>query len=930
MRRLAPLVLLLAGVAAAYALSAGTAPRTVPAPAPLAAWLSVEPGARIHLVRPAAVWALPLALAPYLVLVARRTLLDARGLQVALQVGLRLLVLAALGLAAAEPSHERPARGRTVVAAFDLSASMGEAGLARATAIRDELLQAAAAENDAAGDREDGVTVRLVGYAATARALAGDAGDAPLAPAQDAAGGSDHAAALRLAEGLLDADRAPRIVLVTDGRAGASERDDLERVLADLSARRIPVHVRVVTGPAVADAAVVGVEAPLAPRTGETIHAVVSVYATASGTARLRLLRNGAPNPLEPAREVVLRAGTTKVAIPVRITQPGLGRLRAVLEPAGANPVPNAVVENDAAETVYDAQRRPRVLLAARDPSRALARALAADGIEVETRPVGRFPEDAAGFAAYDAVILSDVPAARLGPQRGRALADYVTDAGGGLVMIGGEHTFGPGGFGGTALDEVLPVRFEGSRERQQPTLALVLVIDKSGSMSSEDKLDLVKEAARATARALDPSDELGVIAFDSAPHVLVRLQPAANRIRIASDIRRLAAGGGTNAVPALREAYLQLAGSRALVKHVILLSDGESPERGIGTLLADMNDADITVSTVGVGAGAGRDFLARVARGGGGRFYYSRDATDVPRIFSRETREVTRNAVRERAFTVSVAKPAEVLRGLDFANAPPLLGLVPLKAKARAEVLLSAGAGEPLLVRGRFGLGRTYAFASDAMPRWAARWVAWSGFPKFWSHVVRDAMRRRGDLAGGADVRIEPAGGHRVQVTVDVEATADGYPNHLVGEVTVEGAGEPRRAPLALAAPGRYAATVEVPPTGALLFRARLFDPERGRARPWAEALGRRVVPYPGEFDLRAERPTDRARLAALAAGGVLDGPVAPAVSDPPAPDRRRTRRAPLWPYVLAFVLLPLLLLDLAARRLVVPRPAADPFGGA
>jgi hypothetical protein len=492
-----------------------------------------------------------------------------------------------------------------------------------------------------------------------------------------------------------------------------------------------------------------------------------------------------------------------------------------------------------------------------------------------------------------------------------------VEQAGGGLVMVGGEDSFGVGGWGGTVLEGVMPVRFEGERQREQPTLALALVIDKSGSMSSEDKLDLVKEAARATARTLDASDELGVIAFDSGPKVLVRLQPAANRIRIAGDIRRLTAGGGTHALPALREAFLQLTGSQALVKHVILLSDGQSPEAGISALVADMRDADITVSTVGVGAGAGKDLLMRIAEQGRGRFYFSQDGTDVPRIFSRETTEVTRNAVVERQIFAQVAKPAQALRGIDFARAPGLAGIVPVQPKPLAETLLRTQHGDALLVRGRHGLGRAAAFASDAKPRWAARWMGWAGFPKLWSQVARDVMRQGGGGSGGAEVQLRGAGPGRWRVVVRTEGD-DTFANDLQGEVTIHEVGEQKgsegpAAPLMLTAPGQYEAELAGLKVGAWLVTARLREPADPRAV--VERVERVVVPHAQELVPAAPGDDLRAALAALSADGLSEGPIDDLVSRP-ASDHGHRRSRPLWREVVAFLFLPLFLLDLAARR--------------
>ncbi|MCA9638010.1 MAG: VWA domain-containing protein, partial [Myxococcales bacterium] len=535
----------------------------------------------------------------------------------------------------------------------------------------------------------------------------------------------------------------------------------------------------------------------------------------------------------------------------------------------------------------------------------------------------------------HDLVIMSDVPAGRVPSAARQAIARYVEDYGGGFIMIGGEGSFGVGGWGGTTIEEILPVRFEGERQRDQPTLALVLVIDKSGSMSSEDRLDLVKEAARLTAATLDPSDEIGVIAFDSYPYTLVRLQPAANRVRISGDIRRLSAGGGTNALPALREAYLQLVGSRALVKHVILLSDGQSPEAGVAALLSDMRDADITVSAVGVGAGAGKDFLARVAERGRGRYYFSQDGTDVPRIFSRETREVTRNAVNERLFYPRVAKSVQALRGIDFSRAPGLRGIIPVKPKPLAEVLLKTHDGEPLLVRGRRGLGRTAAFASDAKPRWAAHWMRWAGFGKLWSQVARDIMRQGAGTIGGAKIRAIPGADEGSwNVVVDVDG-GEGFNNRLRGEVEIVDPAAPRgegdealrgeTVALALRAPGRYEATISGIAGGQRLLRARLFDPESAGDRPAAEASGQVSVPYPAEIapDNLVVDPAWLAEvpppaIAPEAAAG--QGPLAPILAAE-GEARGRMHTKALWPLVLWALVVPILLVDLLLRRVAFGR---------
>lgn len=919
------------GIAAALALlqwGPTVAPITVDLPPWLAERLSTSGDREAILAHPEALWLMPIAVVPMLFVVLRRTLVDLPRFQLGLQLLARLVVLMAVALALTLPSLQSPIRGKTVVFVVDVSDSVDEGQLGRAREVVAQGLAQVRAEEEQDLDREDRTRVALVTYAERSRVyeLEDETQLAEfIAHPQDSGLASDHAGALRLAAALVDPDTEGRVVLVTDATGSLAEREELTIAAAELDARGISLHTRHFVPAAREDVLVEAVHLPEELRIGQTFDVRIDLMSTAARTLTLSLEQNGTPNELGASLQVELRGGRQQVTMPARVSEAGPVVFRARLDTSALPTEDNRSTRNDEAAVAGEVRGRPKVLLAGDGAGSALARALRSDHLDVEAVDPAALPTTDEQLRRYDLIVFHDLAAGRVSADARQGVRRFVEDYGGGFIMIGGENSFGAGGWGGSVIERLLPVRFEGERQREQPKLALVLVIDKSGSMSAEDKLDLVKEASRATARTLDPTDEIGVIAFDSRPHVLVRLQPSSNRIRIASDIRRLTSGGGTNALPALREAYLQLAGSNALVKHVILLSDGQSPEGGIDALVGDMRDADITVSSVGVGAGAGKDLLRRVARRGRGRFYYSHDGTDVPRIFSRETREVTRNAIRERSLLPRVAKNVQALRGLDFGRAPGLRGIVPLKTKRMAEILLRTHEGDPLLVRGRRGLGRTAAFASDAKARWATRWLTWSGFAKLWSQIARDTLRQGATLLGGAKIRLNSAAKQGTyRAVVDVEAV-EGFANDLVGELEIidpnlakDDPARSRTVPLALSAPGRYEADLDGIETGQRLVRAKLYDEQQEPRRLAAEAVAQVSVPYPAELAPAQLRP-DPQWLATVSPHS-HEGAVDAIVEDPGEADGR-TRQKPLWPYVLWALVVPLFIVDLLLRRIALGR---------
>ena len=308
------------------------------------------------------------------------------------------------------------------------------------------------------------------------------------------------------------------------------------------------------------------------------------------------------------------------------------------------------------------------------------AHALAAQAITSDVRPARAAP--ASDLDRYDLVVLADVPRAGSPTAAIAALESFVR-AGGGLLVAGGTQSFGPGGYLGTRLATILPLRLDVPDRQEEASLALALVIDKSGSMAGE-KLELTKQAARATAEALPPSDQIAVVVFDSQSQPVVQLQRAANRQRIASDIGRIQASGGTNILAGLREAVEELLPARARKKHIILLSDGQSPYDEIPDLIDAASAARITISAIGVGDGADQTMLKMIAERGGGRFYQTRDPASIPRIFSRETSDLDDQLIVQRPTSVRVVKRIAAFAGVDLTRAPPLGGYVVTRPRAR------------------------------------------------------------------------------------------------------------------------------------------------------------------------------------------------------------------------------------------------------
>jgi Mg-chelatase subunit ChlD len=866
--------------------------------------------AHVELLRPRALYLL--CALPALVLALGYSLVDLPRAQQRLSTTLRLFLVTLLALALARPSTLGERHAVATVLLVDVSASMGDRQLEAAYKLVEE----------ARGARHGDDLLKLVTFARHPRLVELPREGEPLPPRQELLArhdasddtGSDLAAGLTLAYGLYPPGMLKRAVLVSDG----NETEGDVAAEAEVAAQR-GVRVSHVSFPEAQEDEVLvrALSLPSDVKVGAPFEVQAEVYSTRAQPATITLYRDEFINPLDGKKTLTLSPGANLVKWKAEVAQAGFTTFKAVLGAAGKVKLLDHFKDNNIALASLAVKGKPRMLYVEGEPASAgyLAAALKRENIDVDVRTSYGLPATPRELGAYDLVLVSDVAQTFLGPAQMAALESYVRDLGGGFVMTGGENSFGSGGYVGSRIEKLLPVRFETEKKRDQPALALALVIDRSGSMTG-DKLELAKDAAEATAELLGPDDLIGVIAFDSLPTSVVRLQRAANRARIKNDIQRLVAGGGTNILPALKEAYDQLDPAHAKVKHVILLTDGQASYDGIHELVDEMAEHKITVSAVGVGGEADKTLLTMIAERGGGRFYFTQSPENIPKIFVKETSEVARSSLVEEQVSVHVQKHAELLEGVGIEAAPPLRGYVSTRPKPLSDVILASDLGEPILARWRVGLGQAVAFTSDVKNRWAVGWLKWPGYGKFWAHVVRSTMRHNaGGSTTGASydmkVDVDPP---RAHVTVDSVAGDDKFVNGLNTTLQMIDPARPseiREWPMTQTAPGRYEGTFALDRYGAYLLRA----VHRQNDTVVAESTGALSLPYPREY---LALPPDTALLARVAArtGGRANpspGQLFEALGEK-VPFYRE-----LWPWALWLAAL-LLLGDVALRRVRLP----------
>lgn len=855
----------------------------------------------LELTRP--FWLIGLVLLLVLIWYHRRSLSDFPLPQRRISLLVRMIIVVLLTLALAGLSIRSPTRQRMIMVAIDASESLGEAARERIEEVLEQL-------RPQPGD----VQIRFLQFAASPSAPVPDP-DAltdQLTPPERM--GTDLAGALRIASASIAPGYVPDLLLLSDGNETSGD--------ALTAARQIECPVHVIALPTRDDPEVQLSElnVPSQVRQGEPFYVEIVVQSNQDTEATIDVYRDDVKIEAEsPAGGYQLKRGENRF----RIRQ-SIDDQRQVAFAARVRTPNDTLLDNNESRGLVFAAGKPAVLVIDPEPEQidSFRWALQEQDLRIEVRPPLGIPKSLAELQKFDCLIISNVPATAMSMNQMDIIRTYVEDLGGGLIMTGGDQSFGLGGYYKTTLETILPVRSNFEKEREKPSLAMVLVIDKSGSMGGE-KIELAKDAARSATELLGPSDQIGVIAFDGNPTWVSELHSGSDKGFVIDRISMIEAGGGTSIYPALNDAYESLLAASAKLKHVILLTDGHSEPGDFEGLSGDMSAARMTVSTVAVGTSADETLLERIAEIGGGRYYQCDDPNAVPQIFAKETVEASKSAINELPFMPQLVRPTSVLSGLEIEAAPFLLGYVVTRPKPTSEFILASEAGDPLLAWWRYGLGMSVAYTSDISPRWAIEWMGWPEFGPFWAQVIRHTMRKS-DTAG-AFMTLQ-RDGSKASLTLDTVDPLGNFINDAETRLTLIGPGrKTERIQLRQVAPGRYQADFDATERGAYLMEVQQQTAGGEIGLRQNRAL---VVGYPDELRIR---PTNQSLLRRIAqsSGGRYEPDLSELLA---ASDRTASRRLPLWPYLLITALL-LFVLDVLLRRIDLSliesplRPTQSPF---
>src|SRR5262245_5306313 len=767
---------------------------------------------------------------------------SSRFLRWARLASLLLILLALCGLAVRLPS-----RNGTIVVVADRSLSMpGNAEAAQKEAI--DLIGRAMTSDDRLAVVSFGQSAAIE-RSPQSGAFAGFANNV----GREA---SNLAEAIEKALALIPQNAPGKILVISDGRWTGAEP---ATAAAKAAARGVTIDYRSLQRSSANDLAVSQIDAPVTVTPGEAFMITAWVKTPLQEEIAYELRRGG---QVLAAGKTTASAGLNRLTFRDLAGEPGAqGYTIKVsgVQNGGDDPVP----ENNSAKVLVGVQGPRPLLLVSTSPNSGLAQLLSAGGMKVRLAA----PEDCDwtldSLAQYSGALIENVPAEKITNRGMESVASWVSETGAGLMMTGGKHAYGPGGYFKSPLEPVLPVSMELRQEHRKLSLAIAVAMDRSGSMGAavgggRTKMDLANLAAVQVLDMLTPMDEFGVVAVDSISHIIVDLNKIDTSKNLRDRILRVDSGGGGIFVyEALTTAAQMLLKAQSGTRHIILFADAaDSEEPGMyRELLQECERSGVTVSVIGLGkpTDVDADLLRDIAKRGNGQIYFTENAEELPRLFAQDTIIVARSMFLDEPAPIQFTGGLITLAGKQFTGLQSVGGynLTYLRPNANLAAVTTDEYKAPLVASWQAGGGRVLCYLGEADGQYAGAVTGWKDAGDFFTSLARWVAGDAGNLPGNMLLTQDVKNGvARIQLHLDPERDESGgaplSPSELPKVTTLRGVAGSK--PLSEKAEMRWTAAdtleIEVPLQGNETALSTVEVPGAGRV-----TLAPVALPYSPEF---------------------------------------------------------------------------------
>lgn len=585
--------------------------------------------------------------------------------------------------------------------------------------------------------------------------------------------------ALETALSLIPANAPGRVILLSDGRW--TGKDPTEAAV-QAAARGIPIDYRAVRRSAANDAAIERVNAPQSVRPGESFMIAGWVRAPVSTEIKYRLMRGG--ETLSSGTRSV-PSGLSRLLFRDTAHQPGVQRYTLEIDGEGIDPVP----ENNKAKLLVGVEGERPILHLANDAESGLGEFLRRGQLNIETRAPRQVGWSLDELGGYSALLIENAPANRIGTRGMDNIANWVKEAGAGIMMTGGKTSYGPGGYFKSPLEPIMPVSMELRQEHRKMAVAIAIAMDRSGSMGApvadgRMKMELANLAAAGVYDMLSPVDEFGAIAVDQHAHIVADLALVDHSDPdVRNNVMQIGIGGGGIFVfNALTAATDMLQGATAQTRHVILLADAadsEQPDQYV-ELIRVSREAGITFSVVGLGHDTDPDaeFLKDIAYRGDGRIFFTNDAEDLPRLFAQDTIDVARSSFIEEPIRVKTTGELLTLVGKKHEITHTIGGynLCYVRPEANLAAVSVDEYDAPIIAAWQAGLGRALAYTGEASGINTGEIANWDDYGNLIAGMARWTAGDRQNLPDGmALTQTVQNGVQRIDLHLDPEREGAG-----------------------------------------------------------------------------------------------------------------------------------------------------------